>query len=113
MITEFINWVSGMMVDIHAFFTDGVPYIVSRTLAYVVEIGLYVKIEGELMMIQIGYSIAQQILQDFNISGILQPLMSSLPSSIQWFLFQSGAVDGVNMILHAIVTRFSLSFLGW
>lgn len=113
MIAEFINWLSGMFVDIHAFLTDGVPYIVSRTLAYVVEVGLYLKIEGELMMIKIGYSIAQQILQDFNISGILQPLMSSLPSSVQWLLFQSGAVDGVNIVLHAVVTRFVLNFLGW
>lgn len=113
MITEFINWVSGMFVDIHSFFTDGIPYIITRTLAYIVEIGLYVKIQGEIMMIKVGYSVAQQILQDFNISAILQPLMSSLPSSIQWFLFQSGMVDGMNMILHALVTRFALNFLGW
>lgn len=113
MLAEFINWVSGIFTDAHAFLTDGVPYIVSRTLAYIVEIGVYVKIQGELMMIKVGYSVAHQIIQDFNISAILQPLMSALPSSVQWFLFQSGIVDGMNMVLHAIVTRFVLNFLGW
>lgn len=111
--SDFINYLASLMVDIHAFFVDGVPYIVSRTLAYVVEIGLYLKIEGELMMLKVGFAVAQQILQDINISAILQPLFSSLPSSLQWFLVQSGFLDGANMILHAVVARFALNFLGW
>ena len=110
---DFFNFISQAANDIHAFFTDGVPYIVSRTLAYIVEYSLYLKIQTEIMMIKIGFAVAEQILMDINISATLQPLFSSLPSGVRWFLSMSGMIDGMNIVLHAIVTRFTLNFMGW
>ncbi|WP_429065829.1 DUF2523 family protein [Aeromonas veronii] len=111
--SEFLNFISQIANDIHAFFTDGVPYIVSRTLAYIVEYGLYLKIQSEIMMIKIGFAVAHQIIQDLNISATLQPLLSSLPSGVRWFLAEFRILDGLNLVLHAIVARFTLNFLGW
>lgn len=110
---DFYNWISSSLNDIHAFFTDGVPYIISRSLAYVVEIGLYLKIQSEIMMIKIGFSVAQQIMTDINISAVLQPLLNSLPSGLKWFASASGIIDGINIVLHALAARFALNFLGW
>ncbi|HHQ4535672.1 TPA: DUF2523 family protein [Aeromonas veronii] len=111
--SEFFNFLAQSVNDIHSFFVDGVPYIVSRTLAYIVEYGLYLKIQSEIMMIKIGLAVAQQIIQDLNISATLQPLLSSLPSGVRWFLAEFRILDGLNLVLHAIVARFTLNFLGW
>jgi hypothetical protein len=110
---EFFDWMASSFNDVHAFFTDGVPYIVSRTLAYIVEVGLYLKIQSEIMMIKIGFAVAQQIMTDINISAVLQPLFNSLPSGLKWFASASGIIDGINIVLHALAARFALNFLGW
>lgn len=112
-ITGFIDWVSGIAADVGVFFSESLPALIHRGMAYAIEWAMYIKLQLFLQSAQIAYGIAEQIAADLNLTGYLSSAVSNLPSDLQYALSTWGVPNCINFVLHCLLTRFVMNFMGW
>lgn len=112
-IAGFIDWVSSIAADVGIFFSEGLPSLIERGMAYAIEWALYLKLQLFLQSVQIAYAIAEQIASDLNLTGYLASAVSGLPSDLKYTLSSWGVPNCINFILHCLLTRFVMNFMGW
>lgn len=99
--------------DITDFFTIGIPDLVSRTVAYVIEFSIYLKIQSYVFMLQLASDVARHILLDLNITSNVNAAFASIPPDIGYFLNKFLVPDCVTFLFECYTTRFVMSMMGW
>lgn len=110
---SFLDYISDKLNGMHYVFTEEVPGVFHRFVAWGIEFYTLCVITAKLQMIEFAYLVAKQIATDINISGYLLSSISQLPPSVRWGLEQLGFVNGLNLIVNCYITRFVMNIMGW
>lgn len=98
--------------DLLTWFTSGIYDFVVETYAYIIiKITLfkYSMMKSSLMF---SFDIAQEIMQQLNITSEISSLLNMLPAETVQQLNFFNVITGLNLLLNAAVTRFVIGFRG-
>ncbi|MBV7296617.1 DUF2523 family protein [Enterovibrio paralichthyis] len=110
--TDAYDWIVNVLEEISAFIT-GIPDFIERSVAYMIEASVLIKVKMMIHTVDFAYGVAQHILVDLSIDSLLRRAISSLPSEYQGLFGAVGLFKAINIIIEAAVTRFVLKVLGW
>lgn len=92
-------------------YTD-IPDLIQRAIAYFIMWTIKGKLEFYMMFIPYAWGIAQVIIEDLNIMSQITSQMSVLPVDVRQVFIDMRLFDGINLLLHAYITKFVMNFLG-
>lgn len=88
------------------------PDFIDRIFAYLIELYMYLQFKAMLATVKFMWGIASVIVSDFGISGIINNAISSISPALGGLLAKIGFFDGVQIVMTASVTRFTMDFTG-
>lgn len=97
--------------DIWAFFDDDVPNFFERTLAYIIEKITLFKIAAQIEVMKLAWSVAKAIMENFQIASKLTSAVNGLPQDLRAAISDMRIMDGLNLIIQALVARYVLRFV--
>lgn len=92
--------------DYWTYIFDDVPTLWQRFVAWFLEMLIYIKYLLLKQSILFSWGVAKVIIADLNIMSEITANMSLLPQDVKQALVDMRLFDGVNLILHAFMTRF-------
>lgn len=104
--------VADSFTDLWDYMYTDVPDMIQRAIAYFIMWSVKGKLEFYKMFIPYAWGIAQVIIADLNIMSQITSNMSALPVDVRQAFIDMRLFDGINLLLHASVTKFVMNFLG-
>lgn len=98
---EIMNW-----LDV------GIYDWIKETYAWLVVEITILKLEFQMLAMVFAWDVASEIIQQLDITGEIESAIHRLPSVTIQQLYFFNVIEGVNLALNALVTRFVLRFMG-
>lgn len=97
--------------DVWAFLDEDLPNFFKRALAYIIEKITLMLITIELESIKLAWSVAESILENFQIGSKLASAANGLPQDVKAALVDMRFFDALNIIIQALVARYVMRFI--
>lgn len=110
-IGEFFNNVQIFFADIWTFLTTGIYDFTKAALVVVTKAIIYSYLQSSLFMLEIAYTVVQEIVADVGVTQQVQSAYSMIPSDIRGTLSFFNVPQGLSLIFSAIPTRWALKFI--
>ncbi|OUR82684.1 hypothetical protein A9Q75_05180 [Colwellia psychrerythraea] len=104
--------VADSFTDLWDFMYTDVPDLIQRAIAYFITWSIKGKLEFYKVFIVYAWGMAKVIILDLNIMSQITSNMSALPVDVRQAFIDMRLFDGINLLLHASVTKFVMNFLG-
>lgn len=100
---EFIN-------EMYAWVTHGIYDFVIEVYAWIViKISIF-QIKASIASMQFAWDVSKEIFTQLNISGEMQSVLNSLPADLVNKLNFFNVINGINLLINAVITRFVMRF---
>ena len=91
--------------------TNSVPSMIERFFAWVLEWAVLIKAYLFYSSVQFAWGVSSVILEDIALGSQLNAAIGFLPQDLQAALIQLRLLDGVEIIIQALVARFAMDFI--
>ncbi|WP_443691452.1 DUF2523 family protein [Pseudomonas sp.] len=93
------------------FLSSGIFDFVKTVLVFFSKMLIYSFVEFKLFMLDIAYSVVQEIMQETGITLLVTSAWSSIPANVQQTLAFFNIPQGLTLIFSAIPTRWAMKFI--
>jgi hypothetical protein len=97
--------------EMYAFITSGIYDFVVEVYAWLIIKITAFQLQAAMASIEFAWDIAREIITQLNISSEMQSALSQLPPDIVDKLNFFNVINGLNLMLNALVTRFVMRFI--
>ncbi|MDN3380980.1 MULTISPECIES: DUF2523 family protein [unclassified Pseudoalteromonas] len=97
--------------DVWTFLDEDLPNFFKRAVAYIIEKIMLMLITIQFESMKLAWSIAESILENFQIASKIASAASGLPQDIKAALVDLRFFDALNIIIQALVARYVMRFI--
>ncbi|HCA1452955.1 TPA: DUF2523 domain-containing protein [Klebsiella pneumoniae] len=110
-IADWFNSTNQFFQDIWNFMNSGIYEFFKGALVVVTKGLLYSYIKFKIMMLDVAYTVGQEIMQETGVTQQVNSAWSSLPANVRATLSFFNVPQGLTMIFSAIPTRIAMRFI--
>ncbi|MEI4549468.1 DUF2523 family protein [Pseudoalteromonas spongiae] len=99
------------ITDLWSYFESDVPNFIQRMYSYYIEYITIGYIAVKIEMVKLSWSVAERILENYDIASRIIAQADSLPQDVKAMLIDIRFFDGLNFIIQAGVSRFVMRFM--
>lgn len=99
------------ITDLWSYFESDVPNFIQRMYSYYIEYITIGYIAVKIEMVKLSWSVAERILENYDIASRIIAQAESLPQDVKAMLIDIRFFDGLNFIIQAGVSRFVMRFM--
>ncbi|WP_105171387.1 DUF2523 family protein [Pseudoalteromonas sp. T1lg24] len=99
------------ITDLWSYFESDVPNFIQRMYSYYIEYITIGYIAVKIEMVKLSWSVAERILENYDIASRIISQAESLPQDVKAMLIDIRFFDGLNFIIQAGVSRFVMRFM--
>lgn len=107
-----LQYIANVFGSISDFFST-IPNLILEAFSYAWFWAIKFYISFKIQMIELAYSVAVLVLQDYEVYTVLNAAFNALPSDLRFAAYRFGVVDAVRIIIDAFTTAFVLRMMGW